>query len=266
MKRKSLIGKLIVLLLVLCFLAGIWPVGAAGAGELRISAAASMGDAVKALAADYAKTATGLRVFTNLGSSGALAKQIVQGAPADIFISANTGWMDYLLKVGKIESATVRVLAGNSLVFVGSPETLASSLADLLHLQRIAIGSPRSVPAGQYAEEALRGAGIYDKLLQADKLVIAKDVRQALLYADRGEVDGAFVYKTDGLLVRRAVILFAVPGNLHTPITYPLGLTKVRAENPAARGFYDYLAGAAARATLEKLGFTVPAEPAPESN
>ena len=110
------------------------------------------------------------------------------------------------------------------------------------------------------AAQAMRAAGVYDKLAEAKKLVMAKDVRQALLYADRGEVDGAFVYRTDALLAQHAVILYAVPADLHDPIIYPVGLTVSGEQNSEARAYYDFLASPAALKILEKYGFTPPAE------
>ncbi len=130
-------------------------------------------------------------------------------------------------------------------------------MADLPKLQRIAIGSPKSVPAGQYAEEAMKKAGVYEQLAGAGKLVMAQDVRQALVYADRGEVDGAFVYKTDALLAKEAAILFEVPQDLYAPVTYPMGLTVAGAQSAEARDFFDYLQSTAAKTVLEKYGFIV---------
>jgi len=229
--------------------------------EIRLSAAASMADALKEIAAAFAKKNPGVSILPNLGSSGALAKQIAQGAPADLFISANTKWMDYLVKEGRIPARTVRFFTSNTLVFAGFSAAGVTSLDALPLLSRIAIGSPQSVPAGRYAEQVMRAAGIYEKLLAQNKLVMAKDVRQALLYADRGEVDGAFVYKTDALLAAHAAILFTVQAGLHEPIDYPLGLTPEGEGNAAARSFYDFLTGATAFAIMEKFGFSAPSSP-----
>ncbi|MCB2180946.1 MAG: molybdate ABC transporter substrate-binding protein [Desulfobulbaceae bacterium] len=230
----------------------------AQSADVSLSVAASMTDAVRELAAAYTRENTGVSIRPNFGSSGSLAKQIAQGAPADIYISANTKWMDYLLQEGKIAGSTVRLFASNSLVFVGSPNPGVSSFAALPKLSRIAIGSPKSVPAGQYAEQAMRAAGIYEDMRAENKLVMAKDVRQALLYADRGEVDGAFVYKTDAVLVRQAVVLFGVPGNLHERIDYPVGLTREGEQNEAARSFSAFLSSPPALTILEKYGFSTP--------
>ena len=213
MKIKSLV-------LVLLFFFASFP-AISHAAAIRLSVAASMTDATKGLAAAYRRENPEVSILPNFGSSGSLAKQINLGAPADLFVSANTKWMAYLVQEGKVDRGSVRFFAFNSLVFVGSSKAGVSSLDELPSLSRIAIGSPQSVPAGQYAKQAMRAVGIYENLLQKNKLVMAKDVRQALLYADRGEVAGAFVYKTDALLAEHAVILFTIPARLHDRIDLP---------------------------------------------
>jgi len=229
--------------------------GPASAGEVRLSVAASMTDVVKELAVRYGQSHPGVKLLPNFGSSGALAKQILQGAPADLFIAANPQWMELLLSEGAIEAGSVRQLAGNALVLVGSKGLKIDSLNDLLTLQRIALGSPKSVPAGQYAEQALQKAGFYAKL--TGRLVMAQDVRQALIYADRGEVDVAFVYQTDALLAQQAVILYTVADSQHDPINYPAGLTIAGANNPAAVAFLAFLASAEAQQVMKSNGFVV---------
>ncbi len=243
-------------LLLFLFIAALPAAGRAA--EIRLSVAASMSDAIRTLVAAYTKEHPTVTILPNLGSSGSLAKQIAQGAPADLFISANRKWVDYLVKAGRVDRSTVHAFAANSLVVVGAPLPGVTSLATITALPRIAIGSPQSVPAGQYAAQAMRGAGIYDELLSAHKLVMAKDVRQALLYADRGEVAAAFVYRTDALLARQAVILFTVPANLHDPIVYPMGLTKAGSSNDEAKAFYAFLTSPRALTVLERFGFSAP--------
>lgn len=230
----------------------------AQAGEVTLSVAASMTDAFKSLAEHYQSTHPDIILRYNFGSSGSLAKQISQGAPADIFVSANTRWMDYLAQEKHIDVSSIRIFAHNNLVFVGKKGMHVTSLADLSGLERIAIGSPQSVPAGQYAEQAMRAVGIYDTLLAEHKLVMAKDVRQALLYADKNETDGAFVYRTDARLAQNAVILFTVPQNLYTRIAYPLALTRLGKDKTEARSVYQYLNSAEALEILESYGFEAP--------
>jgi molybdate transport system substrate-binding protein len=225
------------------------------AAEIHLSVAASMTEAVKELVANYHKKTDDVVLLANFASSGALAKQIVQGAPADIFISASPKWMDYLVEEKLIPAEQVRTFAYNSLVLVGKPDLALSRLEDIIRLKRIAIGSPKSVPAGQYAQQALENAGLSEKV--ADQLIMAKDVRQALIYADRGETDGAFVYKTDALLAKEAVILLEVPQKLYDEVTYPIGPTMAGLANPQAVAFLDYLQSDEATGILKKYGFVV---------
>jgi len=242
-------------LLLIAVLLSFCLVSPALAAEVNLSVAASMTDAVKELIASYDKSSDEVTFLPNFASSGALAKQIVQGAPADIFISANPKWMNYLVEERRISADQIRPLAYNSLVFVGHKELNIAKLDDIVNLERIAIGSPQSVPAGQYAEQALKAAGLYEQL--QGKLIMAKDVRQALIYADRGETDGAFVYKTDALLAQHAVILLEVPQSLYNEVTYPIALTIAGAANPEALAFCEFLKTDTASAILKKYGFVV---------
>ncbi|MEZ4601084.1 MAG: molybdate ABC transporter substrate-binding protein [Syntrophotaleaceae bacterium] len=246
--RSLLISLLLSLLLV----------STAFAAEVRISVAASLTDAVKEIIASYEKKVEDVEILPNFASSGALAKQIVQGAPADLFISANPKWMNYLVEEKMIPADQVRILAFNSLVLAGDPGLSVTSLDDVAKLGRIAIGSPKSVPAGQYAEQALKAAGLFEKV--QPKLVMAKDVRQALIYADRGEVDGAFVYRTDALLAEKAKILLEIPQELYSEVNYPIALTVAGLKKPEAVAFADYLKTAEAAEMLRKYGFVVRCE------
>lgn len=223
------------------------------AGEINLSAAASMKDAINELSDNFAKMHPGMKLLKNYGASGALAKQIENGAPADIFISANLEWMDYLKNKKLVDVTSIGTFSFNTLVFAGEPGK-ASSMQDLLKLERIAIGSPKSVPAGEYASEALKKAGL-DKQLEK-KLVMAKDVRACLMYAEKGEVDGAFVYRTDALQAKHAKILFTVPQGFYPRVTYPMALTITGAKSKDAVAFYTYLHSKEAKSVLTKYGFT----------
>lgn len=228
------------------------------AAQVRISVAASMTDLFKNLIQLYTTEHPGVQVVPNFGPSGGLAKQIDQGAPADLYVSANPKWLDYLLENKKIDPKSKTIFAHNSLVFVGRTNKPISSLEDLAGLTRIGMGSPKSVPAGQYARQALEKTGLYSTLLAGGKLVMAKDVRQALIYADRGETDGSFVYKTDALLAENAKILFEVPADLYSKVTYPLALTPAGAEKKEVRDFYDYVISKEAEKSIIRYGFTLP--------
>nr|WP_320012694.1 molybdate ABC transporter substrate-binding protein [uncultured Desulfobulbus sp.] len=231
-------------------------VSSAQAGEtVRLSVAASMTNVMKDVIALYAKN-NSTTVIPNFGPSGGLAKQINQGAPADVYISANQKWMNFLRDQEMIDPASEVGLAQNTLVFVGTPNPDMQSIKDIVQLKQVAIGSPKSVPAGEYAAQAMENAGIYKTMQAENKLAMAKDVRQALAYADRGETAGAFVYKTDALLATQAKILFEVPQELYKPVRYPLALTKTGAKNKAAKDFYTFLRSPEAVAVLEQYGFS----------
>lgn len=220
---------------------------------VTVAAAASLKEVVGELADSFARSNPAVRIVRNFGASGTLAKQIESGAPADLFIGASSEWVDYLKGKRLAEPATEGIFAYNTLVFAGTRR--AAGLDDLLHFGRIAIGSPKSVPAGEYAMAALKKAGL-DRQLAA-KLVMARDVREALVYAERGEVDGAFVYRTDALQARQAKIQFTVPPELYPRVTYPLILTGKGAANAAALKFRAFLGSAEAKAILQRHGFLI---------
>lgn len=225
------------------------------AETIYVAVASSMTEVFDEIALQFTEKNPGNRILKNFGSSGTLAKQIAQGAPADLYISANPRWMEYLNENEMIVDSSGRTLAFNSLVFVGRPGVAAADLEQLGSLSRIAIGTPQSVPAGQYAKQALLGAGLFTMLEEKRKLVMAKDVRQALLYADRGEADGAFVYRTDALLAPDVTVLFAVPEELHDRISYPYGLTVSGAGKTEARLLYDFLSSRRVADILKSFGF-----------
>jgi molybdate transport system substrate-binding protein len=222
------------------------------AREVHLSIAASLKDVINELSDSFTRKNPGVKILKNYGASGQLAKQIENGAPADIFISANLEWLEYLKSKKLVDTASFGIFTYNTLVFAGAPGK-ATSMQDLTRLEKIAIGSPKSVPAGEYATEAITKAGLNKQLEK--KLVMAKDVRECLMYAERGEVDGAFVYKTDALQAKQAKILFIVPQVLYTQVTYPKALTVTGAKNKDAVAFFAYLHGDEAKAVLKKFGF-----------
>lgn len=223
--------------------------------EIHLSAAGSLTDAIKDVVTLYRQNHPQVKLLVNCSSSGALAKQIVAGAPADIYISANPKWMEHLQQQGMVADNTIRVLIHNSLVLVGSADNHIETFADILNLEKIALGSPKFVPAGKYAEQALMSAGLYQQLQSDKKLVMSKNVRQALLYADRGEVDGAFVYQTDVLLAQQAKILLVVPHELYPQITYPAALLKEGLNKPEVDNFFNFLFSAEGQRIFQKYGF-----------
>ncbi len=228
--------------------------------ELLVSAAASLQDSLNAIEPLYEEHNPGIDLIMNYGSSGALQKQIEQGAPADLFVSAGVKQFEALSSANLVRDAVN--LLDNQLVAIASEEAAASitKLEDLpaAELRVIAIGDPEVVPAGSYAREALLGAGIWEDL--ESKLVLAKDVRQVTTYVETGNAEIGFVYKTDALGSDRAVVAFEVAPELHAPIRYPAGIVTHTKQSEEAERFLTYLQGEAASAVFETYGFRTLAE------
>jgi len=242
--------------LLLCVFCFVFMAGSALAADLNLSVAASLREAVTELSADFAKKNAVVSFQRNFGASGALAKQIANGAPCDVYFSANVEWMDYLKEKKLVDERNVYTFAFNEVVFVGKPGQKVSSIQDVVKLEKVAIGSPKSVPAGQYAMKAIKNAGL-DKQLE-NKLVMARDVRECLMYAERGEVDGAFVYKTDAeIMAKNVKILFVVPQKFYPRVTYPVALTVTGSKKAEAAAFYEFLKSTEAKKVLSKYGFAV---------
>jgi molybdate transport system substrate-binding protein len=231
----------------------------ATAEELTLSVAISLKDVVEELGRAFTRSRPGLVLRYNVGASGELARQIEAGAPVDLFVSAGQRQMDDLQARGLIVAATRRAVAGNVLVVV-KPSDLRvdiASAADLAgpRVGRLVVGNPRTVPAGEYAEESLRALGVWDRL--RPRLVLAENVRQALDYVARGEVDAGIVYATD--VVTRAgqvVEAFRLPEDTHRPIVYPAAVVAASRHQPTAVSFLDLLVAAEGRAALARRGFS----------
>jgi molybdate transport system substrate-binding protein len=221
-------------------------------GEITVFAASSLTDVMKAMAEAYGKV-NGETVRFNFAGTGTLARQIEAGAPADLFIAANVKWMDLLEEKKAVASGSRFNLAGNRLVLVAP---LGSTLGlDAKVEGRIAVGDFKSVPAGMYAEEALE----HMQWLEAwkPKLVMTSNVRSALLYAERGEVDAAIVYVTDVAMSSKLRVVGTFPIDSHSPIVYPVAACS---ESESALGFLNFLKSPEAHAILKAHGFTDPAE------
>ena len=225
------------------------------AQTLNISVAASMTEAFSEIKQKFETTNPGIKINLNAGASGALTKQIAEGAPVDVFISANMEWMDYLVNKKRVAGKSVQIIAKNSLIFVGSPSSQVTDIKSLIKLTKISIGNPLSVPAGQYAQAAMESAGIYKELMNKNKIVYASTVRQALLYAEKQQVDGAFVFKSDALLLHKAKILFSVPPELYPEIKYPAGITSAGKINESTI-FIKFIQSPQGKNILKKYGFT----------
>jgi molybdate transport system substrate-binding protein len=226
--------------------------------EVNISAAASLTDALTEIQKEYAKESNAVLQF-NFGASGALQKQIEEGAPCDLFISASKTNMDALEEGGLIVPESRKDILGNTLTLIAAAEKAdtikgyeALTSADIAS---ISIGTPETVPAGKYAQQALQNLGIWDE--SQGKMVFAKDVKQVLEYVDSGNVDCGLVYKTDALAMKTGATVMDLPEDSHDPIVYPAALIKNSAQAEAATKFYDFLQTDYAKSVFEKYGFTV---------
>lgn len=223
------------------------------AGEVRISAGAGMKDVVNELADNYTKKHPGTAFVRNWGPSGALAAQIENGAPTDLFISANEKWIYYLRDKNLLDNRRIAPFAWNSIVVIGNPASGISSMKDLTKAGKIALGNPKSAPAGEMALEAIRKSGLERQL--EGRLVLTKDVLESLMYAESGTVDASFVHLTEALTARSAKILFRVPQNLYTRVPYTMGVTRKGSASHEVSAFFDYLKSTEAKAVLRKWGY-----------
>lgn len=234
---------------------------AARGQEVTLSAAISMKDAVEEVGRGFMRARPGVVLRYNFGSSGELQRQIEAGAPVDLFISAAERQMDELERKGLIRPATRRVFARNVLtVIVPADSTLTVAVpGDLLdrRVRRIVIGDPKTVPVGQYSEESLRALGVWARL--SDKLVYAENVRQALEYVGRGEVEAGFVYTTDAALRRgRVREAFRPDPRSYHPVVYPAAVLRDAAHPALAAAFLDRLLSREGQAVLARFGFEPP--------
>jgi molybdate transport system substrate-binding protein len=231
---------------------------AAPAGEeILVSAAVSLKEAFVEIASIYEKQ-TGNRVRFNFGSSGLLQKQIEAGAPVDVFASAGEKQMNDLQTQGLIVTATRHDFAGNALVLIRPTDSKVSlkSFGDLSRpdIGRIAIGSPKTVPAGQYAEEALRNLKLWNAI--QSRLVFAENVRQVLDYTARGEVDAGILYASDMAGERGdATVVAQAPEGSYSPIRYPISVMKQTGKEKDSRRFIELVLSGTGQNILKKYGF-----------
>ena len=230
------------------------------AQEATFSVAISMKDAVEELGRRFMHSRPGVVLRYNFGASGELAKQIEAGAPIDLFISAAQREMDALERRGLVVTATRRIFARNVLVAVKPVDALdVAKPADLLHprVKRVVIGDPRIVPAGLYAEQSLRALGLWERL--RPRLVFAENVRQALEYVARGEVDAGFVYASD-LAARpgRVKEAFRPSEDTYAPIAYPAAVVRGTRHAALAEAFIALLVSADGESVLARFGLLPP--------
>ena len=226
--------------------------------ELTISAAASLKDAMDVIQHTYQEEHPEVELKFNFGGSGSLQQQISQGAPVDLFFSAAEDKFDLLVEEGNIAKEDGVDLLGNELVLVVPKEEQSSitSFQDLAkeEVDKISIGTPESVPAGQYAKESLEKMDVWKNV--ESKVVYAKDVRQVLSYVETGNVSAGIVYKTDALVSDKVNIVATADPATHTPIIYPVGIIKDSEHYEAAKDFYSYLQSEDALKVFEEYGFT----------
>jgi molybdate transport system substrate-binding protein len=223
-----------------------------------VFAAASLSTALEELIKAHEKK-TGDRGRTSYAASSALARQIENGAPADVFVSADLAWMDYLQRKSLIQPHTRFEVARNRLVLVAPSGAIVKleiargfPLAAALGSARLAVADPASVPAGRYAREALENLGVWKSV--EPKIAAAQDVRAALLLVARGETPLGVVYSTDAGVEPRVKVVGTFPANTHAPIVYPAALT-VGSRSGAAARFLQALREPAAHAVFERYGF-----------
>jgi molybdate transport system substrate-binding protein len=225
---------------------------------ITVFAAASLTNVLQELSDGFTKESS-IPVRLSFAASSALARQIENGAPADVFFSADLEWMDYLQARNLIQRDTRHDVLGNRLVLIAPADSNIKlkiephfRLADALGKGRLAAGDPESVPAGRYSREALTTLGVWNDVER--RLVRADSVRSALAFVDRGEAPLGIVYETDALADKKVRVVDTFPGQSHLPIVYPIALTGPAGADAAK--FVAYIRGPAGDAAFKAYGFT----------
>ncbi len=226
--------------------------------DVTVFAAASLTDVLQEIGAQF-RADSGVTTRFSVAASSALARQLESGAPAQVFVSADVEWMDYLANLGIIDPATRRNVAGNELVLIAPADSDLElgiepgfGLAAALGGGRLAVADPESVPAGRYARTALTSLGAWKEV--ESRLVPTENVRAALAYVSRGEVPLGIVYRTDARVDDKVRVVGAFPVGTHSPIMYPAAT--VRGSPGTAAEFVAYLGQAKAQAIFARHGFT----------
>lgn len=228
---------------------------------LTISAASSLKKAMTEVSELYKKENPDVVLMFNYGSSGDLQKQIENGAPSDIFISAAKKQVDALNTKGILDSSSIKNILRNQLVLVVPKDSNNTDISDFLSLsqpqiKQIALGEPKSAPAGQYAKEVFTKLNSWDAIEK--KAVFGKDVTQVLTYVENGEVEAGIVYATDAKTSQKVTVVAIAPDGTHSPIVYPAAIIKDTKHAKEAQEFLDYLNGKEATNVFEKYGFEKP--------
>ncbi|EMF4614368.1 molybdate ABC transporter substrate-binding protein [Yersinia enterocolitica] len=230
------------------------------AADITVFAAASLTNALQDIAVQYKKEKQ-VDVVASYASSSTLARQIEQGAPADLFISADQQWMDYAIDKQQMVANTRYTLLGNELVLIAPKDSKITKVAidkktdwkKLLEGGRLAVGDPDHVPAGIYAKESLENLGAWATL--APEMARANNVRSAMALVERAEAPLGIVYGSDAIASDKVKVVGVFPEASHKPVEYPMAIVKGH-ENPTVTAFYDYLKSPAAAVIFEKYGFT----------
>ncbi len=252
----TLLANLPVTLFVASLIAATAP---ARAQPLTVSAASSLTEAMRDIGSRFETTKPGVTLRFNFGASGPLLQQIVQGAPVDVFVSADEDTVSRGIARAVLDESSRRVFAANTLVLIRPLQSIADvrAVSDLSRpeVKRIAIGKPATVPVGRYTQQALVAAGLWEAL--QPKIVPGDNVRQVLDYVARGEVEAGFVYRTDAVLLRDKVQVVAVASG-HSPIRYPAAVVSDSRHKALATEFVAFLATPAAQDLLNERGFAKP--------
>lgn len=233
---------------------------AVAADKITVFAAASLTNAMQDIAREY-QQGKEVQIVSSFASSSTLARQIEQGAPADLFISADQQWMDYAIDKKAMVAESRFTLLGNDLVLVApaaskpQPVTINASTnwKTLLKGERLAVGDPDHVPAGIYAKEALQKLGAWDTL--SPLMARANNVRAALALVERNETPYGIVYGSDAVASSKVAVVGVFPESSHKPVEYPMAMVKDH-NTPAVSAFYTYLKGPEAAAIFKRYGFT----------
>lgn len=223
---------------------------------LTISAAASLIDALNEIKSAYSNEADDVNITYNFASSGSLQQQIENGAEVDLFISAAQKQMDSLKKNGFVEEQSIKNIIGNELVLIVPINSDLSVNFEQLNqdkVKKLGMGEPKSVPAGQYAQQVFNNLNIIEKL--KTKVVYAKNVRTVLTWVEREEVDAGIVYKTDAKSSKKVKIIAKAPDGSYNPILYPASIINSSKNKLAAKNFLNFLSSDKSKSIFEELGF-----------
>lgn len=256
MKTRTDISALVILVyatVLICFTPT-----RARAEEILVSAAASLTDVLQEISGGY-RSMSKHTVKFNFGPSSGLARQIDEGAPADMFFSADLPQMEKLDKSGRLEPGTRKNLLSNQLVIIvpADSKLAISSAKDLLNtaIKRVALAEPSSVPVGLYSKKYLTDEGLWNKV--EAKVVPVQDVRATLASVESGNVEAGFVYKTDAAVSKKVKIVYEVPVDKGPKITYTVAIVKESKHKGVAHDFLNYVQSSAAKTAFKKYGFVV---------